>query len=183
MLCFLSHKWALDKPLALVATTCLPLELENTTVEEMWDVHHGWKGDEFADLLTQNTVKIIASHSLFSGEDNEDHLIWSGSSLGKLTIKPVLTTIREDIQEDSDTIWRLIWQLRASQRVCFFIWLAAHDQIMTNANRYSHGLASNPFCKLCHDIIETTLHVLRDFPRAKYIWQKLVPTLNQSGFF
>ncbi|KAJ8436530.1 hypothetical protein Cgig2_026645 [Carnegiea gigantea] len=93
---FWSHEWAFNKPLASEAMTIIPLELETSTVEEMWDVQHGWKWEKFANLLPENTLSIITLHSLFPGEGNQDHLIWSGSSSGKMTTKSALAIIQED---------------------------------------------------------------------------------------
>jgi len=124
---FWSHKWVMDGPLSSEALTSIPGDVVNATVEEMWDTQHNWKWDKFANLLPKNILKIIMPHRLFPGEDNEDRLIWSGSSSGKMTIKSVLTAIREDTWEDADHIWKLIWRLQASQHVCFFTSLIAQD--------------------------------------------------------
>ena len=94
---FWSHKWVMDGPLSSEAMTNIASDVLNATVEEMWDTQHDWKWDKFANLLPRNILKIIMPHRLFPGEDNEDHLIWSGSSSGKTTIKSVLATIREDV--------------------------------------------------------------------------------------
>ena len=107
----------------------------------------------------QTVLKSLASHSLFPGIENEDHIIWAVSSSGKLSITSALSIIQEGITEDKDPIWRFIWLLQASQRVRFFLSPAADDRLMT------------------------TLHVLRDCPRARAIWLKLILVNNQASFF
>jgi len=54
---------------------------------------------------------------------------------------------------------------------------------MMNANRCSRGLTPSPNCKVCLGLEETTLHVLRDCPRAEDNWIKLVPVNKQANFF
>ncbi|CAA0806486.1 Polynucleotidyl transferase- ribonuclease H-like superfamily protein [Striga hermonthica] len=50
------------------------------------------------------------------------------------------------------------------------LWLAAKNRLLTNAERSRRHVAVSSACELYGDD-ETTLHVFRDFPSAKEVWQ------------
>uniref|UniRef100_A0A803M192 DDE Tnp4 domain-containing protein n=1 Tax=Chenopodium quinoa TaxID=63459 RepID=A0A803M192_CHEQI len=45
--------------------------------------------------------------------------------------------------------------------------------MMTNVNHFKRNIADNPWCKLCGNLEETTLHVLRDCRAAKEVWKNV----------
>ena len=55
-----------------------------------------------------------------------------------------------------------------------FVWLVAHDRIMTNANRVKRGFARDPSCAMCGSNEEDTGHVLRDCPGAQVVWHYFI---------
>ncbi|KAJ8442545.1 hypothetical protein Cgig2_026487 [Carnegiea gigantea] len=121
-----------------------------------------WKWEPFAYLLLDNILKIISSFELMHGEEWEDHLVWDGASSSRFSIKFALTLIHEDILKVRDRVWQFIWKLKALQRLRFFLWLVAHDRLMTNTNRVSGGLADDSRCKGCLLKEEDAIHLLRD---------------------
>lgn len=120
---------------------------------------------------------------LLSGEDNADQLVWEPSSDGNFTIKSALTLIQNDAQASRDPIWKLVGDSKVPQRIRFFLWLVTHDRIMSNMNRFSHGLARTPFCGRCPNTKKSTLHLLRDCPSARDIWRQLVLRIKLTTFF
>jgi ribonuclease HI len=84
--------------------------------------------------------------------------------------------------EQVDVIWAKIWKLNVPERVRQFIWIVKHDRLLTNSRKSKMNLGHS-MCYYCHDIVETTLHALRDCPLAKRIWLIVVPTEARTRFF
>jgi len=180
---FWHHNWALNKPLSLLATSSIPSSIIDFTVSDCWDVSHGWKWELFSELLPEEALKAIAACEVTSRDDWNDELIWDGSTHGGFSVKSALTIIRNEDSEMSDGMWRTIWRLPIPQRMRFFLWLTAHDRLMTNALRVTRGLASDSRCKACPQEDEDTLHVLRDCRFAWEVWSNLGPAGEREIFF
>ncbi|CAN1269114.1 Putative ribonuclease H protein At1g65750, partial [Linum perenne] len=56
-------------------------------------------------------------------------------------------------------IWKTVWRWAGPSRVKHFIWLVAHDRILTNAERRRRHMATTDDCQRCRGYTEDTLHV------------------------
>lgn len=63
-----------------------------------------------------------------------------------------------------------------------FVWQLYHNRLLTRSRIFKWGVGS-PFCYHCNNIEETTLHVLRDCPLARIVWNHLVEAHNRGNFF
>jgi len=68
------------------------------------------------------------------------------------------------------------------ERVRYFIWLLNHDRLLTNYNKSRMRLGS-AMCSFCGNILENSLHVLRDCPLVMPIWLNVVPVNMRDRFF
>ncbi|CAA0837270.1 Polynucleotidyl transferase- ribonuclease H-like superfamily protein [Striga hermonthica] len=68
------------------------------------------------------------------------------------------------------------------QRVRHFLWVAARNQLFTNGERMRRHLTDDGECGACGQL-ETTLHVLRDCPQARMLWDILIPRSHRIEFF
>lgn len=55
--------------------------------------------------------------------------------------------------------------------------------LLTNSHRFKRHMAQSMTCSSCTDILETTLHALRDCPKATAVWQSLLPPESCFNFF
>lgn len=76
-----------------------------------------------------------------------------------------------------------MWHVPAPQRIWFFSWLVVHGRIMHNLNRFKRGMAIDPFCHECTEVVENSIHILRDCNMARVIRCKFVPSEKQDHFF
>ncbi|KAJ8434447.1 hypothetical protein Cgig2_025417 [Carnegiea gigantea] len=127
-------------------------------------------------------LKKIASIEVYGDEEHEDLLIWNNASNG-FTIKLAPMITKSNLSEPHESIWKLIWTLKSPQRIKFFIWLAVHKRIMTNAHRARRQLSDNPLCNSCHNVEEDVLHILCDCQHARRVWLELVPKVKHNIFF
>jgi ribonuclease HI len=88
-------------------------------------------------------------------------------------------TIAEPIVED----WKSLWSWKGPHRIQTFMWMAAHERLLTNFRRSKWGVGASPTCSRCDGVNETTIHVLRDCPAAIQTWIRLVPSNQITNFF
>ncbi|KAL9236717.1 hypothetical protein vseg_011353 [Gypsophila vaccaria] len=157
---FWSHSWAYDKPLAQLVLTEIPLK-----------------------LLPNEALQTIASFELVQDDDSPDTYFWNASPCGTFTVKSTMEMIRSDSNSDTRINWKLPWRIPAPQKVRLFVWLVLQDRILSNSNRLKRGLADNARCSACGHLEETTLHILRECPKAKRIWLMIHSSLPSSDSF
>ena len=180
---FWDHCWATNIPLRSLAVASIPTELDGATVEEMWMVRIGWRWDSFSNLLPVDVIKRIEAHKLIENPEVGDLRYWKGSTSGKFSIKHAISLMREDPPRDNPK-WDLIWRVPAQQRIRTFLWLTLHDRILCNANRAKRHLTDDPRCHRCVlDEDETMLHLLRDCPAARVIWEAIGGPPHLPSFF
>ncbi|KAK8516598.1 hypothetical protein V6N12_049321 [Hibiscus sabdariffa] len=79
--------------------------------------------------------------------------------------------------------WKKVWSLAIPQRLRLFIWLTLNQKLMTNVERARRGISESPCCDLCGGLSESVLHVLRDCPPARAIWDSILPPSAKTRFF
>lgn len=79
--------------------------------------------------------------------------------------------------------WNLIWKLQVQQRVRVFLWVLAHEKILTNLERATRRMTSSALCVRCREEEESALHAVRDCKMAKEVWERLLPPELLAGFF
>lgn len=165
-------------------TTVVPATIDGATVEEMWQVGLGWKWDLFANFLPATTLMIIAAHSLVENHEAGDLLYWKGATKGGFSMKYALQIMREDEHIPVNPKWDLVWKMAIQQRVKTFVWLILHDRLLCNSNRLKRNLTDDPGCPRCSlNADETLLHMLRDCPAARAIWNSVGSTAGAPGFY
>ncbi|KAF7815394.1 putative ribonuclease H protein At1g65750 family [Senna tora] len=70
--------------------------------------------------------------------------------------------------------WKLLWKWKGMEKIRSFLWLCGHDRLLTNVARKRRGMAATDICSRCNGAPEDLLHTLRDCPKAKCIWLKLL---------
>lgn len=78
--------------------------------------------------------------------------------------------------------WSQVWRVKVPQRICFFMWLALRNRLMTNANRVVRGFTDDPSCLVCGTNEETVDHILCRCPVAPVVWRKF-PAMNDYELF
>ncbi|KAL6555008.1 hypothetical protein OROGR_006266 [Orobanche gracilis] len=71
---------------------------------------------------------------------------------------------------NSHPVWKRLWKLMVHEKCKFFMWLALHDSVPSNAYRHHCHLSPSAACARCSASVEDTVHCLRDCPHAKELW-------------
>jgi len=87
---FWFNSWACDKPLSSLVTNSIPPNIEDATVEELWDEKSGWKWNLFNNLLPEEALRKIASISVNPKELEGNCLIWDPSANDTCSVKSVI---------------------------------------------------------------------------------------------
>ena len=115
----------------------------------------------------------------------KDRLAWGQTPNGQFTVKSAYTLLTRDEnpRPQMGSFFRSMWRVVAPERVRMFLWLVANQAIMTNAERHRRHLSGTDLCQVCRGGIETIIHVLRDCPAIKGIWERFVPRMRREAFF
>ncbi|CAN1825871.1 Putative ribonuclease H protein At1g65750, partial [Linum perenne] len=99
------------------------------------------------------------------------------------TLKSAYEILASTSHHSEQGIWKTIWRWTGPNRIRHFIWLVAHDRILTNAERRRRHLTDIDDCQRCRGGTEDTLHVIRDCKVAKEVWTIFTPPDLASEFF
>jgi hypothetical protein len=66
--------------------------------------------------------------------------------------------------------WKSVWRSKAPRRVCFFVWSAAWNKILTYDNLMGRGYTLTNWCCMCRCEGESVDHLLIHFHVANVLW-------------
>jgi hypothetical protein len=143
-----------------------------------WDVRF------LSENLSNDIVSQVIALPAPTDTDGPDTLGWAGTNTHQFTVQSAYTlqhAIAMPLVAEGD--WKTLWGWKGPHRIQTFMWLAAHERILTNARRSKWGVGISPTCSSCMREDETTLHVLRDCVHATRVWIRLVPSNYITNFF
>ncbi|GKA47117.1 LURP1-like domain-containing protein [Tanacetum coccineum] len=170
-----------------MTTTPIPIEAQDKTVEEYWNINEtpngGWNWEELSTFISHETLKISASHSVSPSHEDKDSMYWGCSSIGKFSMKSALKFIRNEGDTQDYRKWEIVWKAPVFERIKMFIWLALHDRLLTNSQRVARRLTDDPRCTRCGADEEPLYHILRRCPLSYMIWNTLSTHPPNSSFW
>jgi hypothetical protein len=75
-----------------------------------------------------------------------------------------------------------IWKAKTESKCRFFAWTLLHNRVLTAENLLKRGWPCNPSCCLCNSTFETTIHLCKDCPFSREVWDKILSWANLSSF-
>lgn len=111
-----------------------------------------------------------------------DHLFWGHTPSGLFSTKSALQIIRHDRRLTEDKGWEKIWKLQSQQRVRSFVFLTAHDAILSNTNKVRRHISLHDACPRCTKS-ETSMHLLRDCDDIQKVWRTVGADKLPPDFF
>ncbi|RYR15599.1 hypothetical protein Ahy_B04g072448 [Arachis hypogaea] len=143
---------------------------------EFWDV------DKLRECLPDEVVQRIIAMSPPSPWKQTDHVARNLSTDGTFQLKQAYQALIESTAQP-DRIFSYIWHWRGPERIRYFLWLCAHNAILTNTERKWRHLTNSASCPRCVVEDETITHVLRDCAFAKGVWSSFLPMDWRNNFF
>lgn len=150
-------------------------------VADYWDCITGCKWDEFAHNLSATILVKIASVVLSSDETEQDGFAWAEGK-GRFTVKTAYRLSKNWRTDESWAGWHRIWGLQVQHRVRVFVWLMAHERLLSNVERRRH-VGGSGMCDRCQEEEETVMHAVRDCRVARTVWERVVPKMLMPEFY
>ncbi|CAN1162405.1 Putative ribonuclease H protein At1g65750 [Linum perenne] len=110
-------------------------------------------------------------------------MIWGPDPKGKFSIKSAYEILDCSSLEDAGNTWRIVWKWEGPSRIKHFLWLVAHERVLTNGERCRRHIAQDSSCYRCSGVQEDLLHVVRDCTLAREVWRSLFPVYVVNNFF
>jgi hypothetical protein len=146
--------------------------MQSMMVKDLVDDNGCWNFDLLKTWLPNNIISKL--YALLSPQSDGDWQIsMERYDNGKFSIASAYNLLCSLGDYNRGMEWLRIWKLKVPERIRSFILLVRHDQLITNY-RKSKMHIGEPWFTHCVDIIEDTLHVLRDCLLAKSVWCNLL---------
>ncbi|CAN1797820.1 Putative ribonuclease H protein At1g65750 [Linum perenne] len=166
-----------------VATIELDETEESRTVAEAVDEYGEWDWRFLHNSLPPHIVLHVAGMKQPSPDSGEDDLIWGPDPKGLFSIKSTYEVLSSIGKGNDGQLWKIVWNWKGPNRIRFFLWLAAHNRLLTNGERKRRHLTSDDLCNHCKAAPEDTLHTLRDCQLAEALWSCVIPPNRTNEFF
>ncbi|KAL4283171.1 hypothetical protein GQ457_16G011860 [Hibiscus cannabinus] len=149
-----------------------------------------WNWSQICQWLSDDALAAIAAIKPPRPDAGADVPGWRWESNRNFTVRSAYKALSADtttplvaFSTNNSACWSRIWKLSVQQRVRIFLWLVLHQRIMTNVERKRRHLATSDVCASYQSEAETIIHVLRDCPRARQVWEAVVPSSQLVPFF
>jgi hypothetical protein len=176
------HAWIQEGMRVIDPINNIPEELLNIKVCDLvddegkwnWNLLQGWM-----PLSLKNRIAAILPPSPANGKDLQ---VVAGAGTDKFSVAVMYKLLCNFEKDDMEDLWKHLWTLNVTERTKYFMWIALHDRLLTNAIKARMGLVHG-MCDHCREFEETSLHVLRDCIIAKNVWMMVVPQQARVTFF
>ncbi|CAN1785793.1 Putative ribonuclease H protein At1g65750 [Linum perenne] len=107
------------------------------------------------------------------GGGGGDTWVWCNEPNGRFSIQLAYDLVSRPTNPRPEASWDLVWKWKGPCRIQFFLWLVAHEKLLTNLEWKRHHLSIDSCCPRCGNSEESVLHVIRDCPFASMAWDRL----------
>lgn len=143
----------------------------------------GWNKDKLQQLLPLDVCNKILSIHIPYDTDFQDTIIWNSPNDDLFSTKAAYKSIYEVSETPPSQIFKLVWKWKGPQRIKLFLWMVAHDSLLTNVTRHYRHLTSNNLCPIYVFEPKTLLHTSRDCGIVHDVWLQLVDPIHKDDFF
>ncbi|GAU10179.1 hypothetical protein TSUD_416550 [Trifolium subterraneum] len=160
-----SDKW-IDGDLRLDQHMTIPSHLHGLKVRDIVDGNGYWNWSLLASWMPEEyQLKIAAIHPPRQ-ENGRDIRVGVGGNSSDFSVASMYSNLCGYQSKDENTVWSRIWKIKCPERIRSFMWMAMHNRLLTNSLKK-----------------ETTIHVLRDCPKAVEVWTQVIPAQSRGPFF
>jgi hypothetical protein len=138
---------------------------------EIWRT---WKNSHEAlnipmDLNLQPLQEHLDSRKILS-QQGDDILRWGHSTTGTFNIQEAYHLRAGHKSLLREEVWGKIWEAKSWPKINTFLWLVAHNNILTWDNLRKRGFIGPSWCQLCGSEEETQNHLLNLCTYSSCIW-------------
>ncbi|KAE8715943.1 hypothetical protein F3Y22_tig00110156pilonHSYRG00017 [Hibiscus syriacus] len=134
------------------------------------------------DKLSNTIVQRLAATIPPRQSCRMNALGWKWSVDRNFSVKSAYELRRGISNDVTHKVWEVISKYRGLQRIKFFLWLLANDQLLTNTERVRRHMATTSNYGICGQTGESSDHLFRQCYMAMAIWSTLVKTEKLEDF-
>jgi hypothetical protein len=112
-----------------------------------------------------------AASAVQLNETVEDEVRWRWTQDGEYSTKSAY--LIQFVGVFAKTKISVIWRAKAEPKCRFFAWTLLHKKILTANNLIKRGWTDDTDCRLCGNELETPVHLCKDCPFTKEVWEIL----------
>ena len=138
-----------------------------------WTWMLGWRRPRFQweFELIDKLLRVISMFKL--SRDVMDTLIWEGDVFGVFSVKATYECLTNSTRGTPNTVFKLLWQVKASPNMLVTTWRTLIDRLPTKTNLLRRGLMVNHLpCALCGGGNEIAQHLFLECIVAQRVWNR-----------
>lgn len=113
----------------------------------------------------------------------DDQVAWKCSTDGSFSISSAYSSLVEEGDPSRSSLFKKIWSWPGPERIQILLWKVAQDAILTIQQRERRRILDSVFCVGCVNMVESTLHAVRDCPIVKSVWLRIGGSNLAKNFF
>ncbi|CAJ2634326.1 unnamed protein product [Trifolium pratense] len=131
------------------------------TVKDVVTINGHWNIDFIKAHLPPDKANQVLAIPAPMEADGPDSLGWKGTSTRHFTVQSAYEHQCQNLNHIEGD-WQKIWDWKGPHKLQNFMWIAAHERLLTNYRQSRWRIGVSPICPSCGNGDETLLHVLRD---------------------
>lgn len=167
--------WCCDVPLSQILGPEAPVN-PSLRVSDLIDPRlHNWDLSSICSSVPISVQENILAIPLSRYAPSPDHMIWSHSKDGNVSVKTCYNWLARSRNNSSmiNSKWQNLWKLRCPTHIRHFLWLLAHRKTSVRDNLRKRGIDVLVSCPLCHLHEETISHLFLTCDKVLPIWDSL----------
>lgn len=146
----------------------------NKNISEFLLPNGEWDLDKLKRLLPEGISDWIVAAFPRKRENGEDEIQWNHNNEGEFTVKSAYNIIAREERLCTGRLGDFIWKWPGQQRCRTFMWLCAHNKILTNKQREKRKYTMDALCDFYRSMEELVIHALRDCLAIIDLWKMLI---------
>ncbi|GAU39340.1 hypothetical protein TSUD_60910 [Trifolium subterraneum] len=152
------------------------------TIKDTVNDTGNWDLNFLTTHLPQTVVNQLVAIPTPKETDGPDSLGWVGTNTRQFTVQSAYYLQCGNYLPIVGN-WKSLWDWKGPHIIQTFMWITAHECLLTNYRRNKWGNGIAPTCPICGNADETIIHVLRDCSYANQLWIELAASNHITNFF
>lgn len=142
-----------------------------------------WNSNVINEVLPSALANQVLLHSPPCDDAGCDIVAWNHSPNGVLTVKSAYESMSPNFVHSSDVIWKKLWKWDGVPKIRSFLWMMLHNRLVTRSLLVDRRIINSNLCIFYCGVAEDLIHCLRDYQRAKGVWDWFVKDSLAGQFF
>ncbi|KAK8578972.1 hypothetical protein V6N12_069310 [Hibiscus sabdariffa] len=141
-----------------------------------------WDWNCFSHVLSEQILQKISAIRPPMSSLGPDVPSWRWESNRLFSTMSAYNILSDIVGSQSNFQWRYIWDLKLHQRSKIFAWIAAHNRLLTNAERCRRHISMSDRCPFCQNTCKIVDHVLCHCLTTTTVWLASINPIHLGSF-